>query len=76
MSAAEIYETLCCAPDLHATLARMPDGALAAVVVHLEAGGIKSGVPFIVQAFAEAEIIRRWVEEHAHTAGAVGEGAL
>jgi hypothetical protein len=73
---AMIFETLCCSPEPEAAAAKLPDASLAALLRHLDAGGIRTGIPLMVRGLAENEIIRRWVEDHAPQGGAVGEGDL
>jgi hypothetical protein len=69
-----IYQTLTKSADPAALLDRMGDATLAALSIHLDASGIRSGVPAIVAGMAENEIVKRWVAEHAGNHSPVGEG--
>jgi hypothetical protein len=69
-----IYRELCVSTDPAAALDRMGDATLAALNIHLEASGVRSGIPAIVAGLVELEIVRRWVAEHAGNHSPVGEG--
>ena len=69
-----IYHTLCMSADPAARLDRMGDARLAALSIHLEASGIRSGVPAVVAGLVDLEILKRWVAEHAGNDSPVGEG--
>lgn len=76
MNLEAIYETLCLSGDPAMSLDRMGDGTLAALSIHLEASGVKSGIPWIMAGLVDLEIVKRWRRDTAPQGGAVGEGAI
>jgi hypothetical protein len=75
MNILAIYQRLCLIADPAREMEQMGDDTLAALAKHLSDYGVTTGVPGIVTGLVEIEIVRRWTAEHAHAAGAVGEGA-
>jgi hypothetical protein len=74
MNLETIYQSLCMAAAPAAALERMGDTTLAAMIVHLEASGIESGIPGMVLGLCEREAARRFLTEHHDNHSPVGEG--
>jgi hypothetical protein len=71
-----IYDNLCRSGDPEAALAKLGDTTLAALLRHLDAAGIHSGIPGLMLAMAEKEAGARFVTDRIGSEGAVGEENL